>query len=158
MAKTEKYFRDVVLNYDGVECLIWPFSRKPNGYAEMFTKSHPSRYVHRRVCEAVNGPPPTPAHQAAHNCGRGEAGCVAKRHVEWKTQSENEADKIVHGTHARGERHGNAKITLPDVLFIRQSSEPQHVLAKRFDVTVSYISELQRELKWSWIAKGDPHA
>lgn len=57
--------------------------------------------VARMVCEEVNGPPPTPAHQAAHSCGKGHLGCITPQHLRWATQVENEADKLIHGTHNR---------------------------------------------------------
>lgn len=45
--------------------------------------------------------------------------CVHPQHVSWKTQKENEADKAVHGTAMRGERHHQAKLGEADVGLIR---------------------------------------
>lgn len=97
-----RFFREIVLAYDGNNCLPWPFGRHHNGYASMLSEGQ-TKYVHRLVCEEANGPPPTPKHDAAHSCGRGHEGCVTRRHLRWATRAENEADKIRHGTRiARG--------------------------------------------------------
>src|SRR5687768_13005961 len=61
--EAQRYYREVVLPYEGNECLFWPFSRRQNGYAQLNQRS-----VHRMVCEEKHGPPPTPRHQAAHSC------------------------------------------------------------------------------------------
>jgi len=82
------YYITVVLEYEGDECLIWPFYRNINGYAVM-----QSKLVHNLICHKVHGPPPTPRHQAAHSCKRGRQGCVTQGHIRWKTGSENCLEK-----------------------------------------------------------------
>lgn len=34
------------------------------------------------MCELVYGKPPMPKHQAAHNCGKGNLGCINPKHLE----------------------------------------------------------------------------
>jgi len=113
-----RFYCDVVLPYDGDECLIWPYGRTGRGYARVRADGK-EQYVYRLLCEERDGPPPTPKHQAAHSCGKGRAGCVNKRHVRWATRSENEADKVLHGTSNRGSRQGGARLTEADVLKIK---------------------------------------
>lgn len=103
-----KFVNDVVLPYQGDDCLMWPYSRT-KGYA-MMIQSKRTIYISRLVCEARNGLPPSPDHQAAHSCGKGHLGCVTPRHLSWKTRKENMADTVPHGTHKRGERHPLAKL------------------------------------------------
>lgn len=91
------YYHNVVLKYEGSSCLYWPYYTGGKGYGQIEIDGQ-RLYVHRLVCEAVNGPPPTPEHQAAHSCGKGHLGCVARNHLRWATRIENEADKILHGT------------------------------------------------------------
>lgn len=74
-------------------CLIWPFSKHPQAYADF---GGDKRSVHRFMCEYRNGPPPTPEHQAAHSCGRGHDGCVNPWHLDWKTAAENGLDRFRH--------------------------------------------------------------
>lgn len=96
-----RWLAEVALPYSGDECLIWPFARQKDGYPVI---SHEGRAygAHRRLCELVNGPPPTPQHQAAHGCGKGHLGCITNRHLRWATPAENCADKVIHGTNRPG--------------------------------------------------------
>ncbi len=104
-----RYFREVVLVYDGTDCLLWPYSCNDSGYGRMQFDGR-VQIVSRLACEEEHGPAPTPKHDAAHSCGKGHLACVAKRHMSWKTRAENMADKIVHGTSSRGIKSGAAKI------------------------------------------------
>lgn len=138
-------------DFSGDECLIWPFKRDRDGYAH--TK-HDGRDVRvpRLVCTDRHGPPPTPEHQAAHSCGKGHLGCVNGSHLGWKTASENQADRLIHGTHNRGERHNMAKLTEADVLAIRATSGvPQTKLAEQYGVSSTAISDIIRRKKWAWL-------
>lgn len=136
----------VATNHVGKECLIWPFARSADGYAR--SSRGP---VSREVCEAVNGPAPTPEHQAAHTCGNGHAGCVSGAHLRWKTRAENEADKLAHGTSSRGEGNGFAILSAAQVAEIRslKGTAPQHVIAKRFGVHQSQISRIVAGERWA---------
>lgn len=89
------------LDYQGDECLPWPFSRQPSGYGSFgyLGKLH---YAHRFICEATHGPPPSPKHHAAHSvCWRGQEGCVNNRHITWQTPSENAIDRGKFGFKSR---------------------------------------------------------
>lgn len=89
----ERYFREVVLSYDGDDCLIWPYSRDGHGYGQLF-RGGKNFTVSRLVCIEINGPPPGPDYDAAHTCDNGHLGCVAKRHMVWKTHAENMLDLV----------------------------------------------------------------
>lgn len=115
----ERFYQEVVLSYDGDECLAWPYSKGTYGYGTMTVKGR-RMGVHRRLCEDVNGPPPGPGYDAAHSCGRGHLACVTKRHLDWKTRKENCADMLIHGTRVRGDMGGRAKLTWKQVREIRQ--------------------------------------
>ncbi len=99
--------------FTGDGCLTWPFSTMPTGYGALgyLGKQH---YAHRFMCELVNGPPPSPTHEAAHSCGRGKFGCVDPRHLSWKTISENSLDCRGHGTQARNKRGNRGHLTDQD--------------------------------------------
>lgn len=148
----QRYYKNYVLPYDGDECLIWPYGSS-SGYGEM-TKDGKEGYVHRFVCEDEYGPPPTPEHQAAHSCGNGHIGCVTKRHLSWKTPKENQADRLIHGTGGRGEKHSQAKLTEEQVIEIRgyKGAEPKCVIAKRYGVTPRTISDIHRGKRWGWLS------
>lgn len=112
-----------------------PFAKFKNGYAELCIAGQTLR-VSRLVCERVHGPSPSPDHQAAHSCGKGHLACVTKRHLSWKTRSENMADKVLHGTSKRGENCNFTKLSEASVLEIRalRKSVPQSEIAARFGI------------------------
>lgn len=147
-----RFLDAVALVYDGHDCLIWPFARNGYGYG-LIRDGGAMVLVPRLICEAVHGPPPTPKHEAAHSCGKGHEGCVAKRHLRWATRVENFADKIVHGTIVRGEWHTSAKLTEADVRAIRalEGTASQRALAKRFGVSQRTVGQIQRREHWAWL-------
>ncbi|MER8602822.1 hypothetical protein NKH48_03370 [Mesorhizobium sp. M1233] len=153
----ERYYQEVVLGYEGDECLTWPFATKDSGYAQIWVgkKCHG---VHRRVCEHVHGPAPTRKHDAAHSCGNGHLACVTKRHLSWKTRKGNMADTLIHGTHSRGTRSSRARLNEAQVREIRalrgNKSEPE--IAKQFGVTRHAISNIVLRRTWAWLDDGRP--
>jgi hypothetical protein len=98
-----RYYNEVVRPYEGDDCLLWPYHRGGRGYAQISIDGK-TRYVSRMICEEEHGPPPTGSEEAAHSCGNGHLGCVARNHLRWATKLENEQDKIGHGTRYRSSR------------------------------------------------------
>jgi hypothetical protein len=145
--ETAKWLCDRV-DYDGEECLIWPFSLTRDGYGNLGYEGK-LHYAHRFMCELVNGPPPTPDHETAHSCGRGHDACVHPKHVSWKTRTENERDKVAHGT-TWGNRTERYKLTEPQVIEIRTLYPGKTVteLAAMFDVTRSNIRKILKRETW----------
>jgi hypothetical protein len=150
-----RFIHEVALQHTGDDCLMWTFGKNPDGYGQIW-RDGKVVLVSRYVCELVNGPPPTPEHQAAHSCGKGKIGCIAPGHLEWKTQAENEADKLVHGTHGRGERNSQAKLTETDVreIIALKGAEPQSKLAERFRVAPQTIASIHTGRSWGWVFEG----
>lgn len=151
-----RFIHEVAMAHTGDECLTWPFGKGLDGYGRVKVdgKSHlASRYV----CELVRGAPPTPDHEAAHSCGKGHEACIAPEHLWWKTHTENQADKIAHGTNtgARGERHGHAKLTEAEVREIRsmKGSASQSKLAEKFIVSRTTIRNIHNGRKWAWLSE-----
>lgn len=146
------YLKETVLPYRGDACLIWPYARLQDGRAEM---RHSGRtvYVSRLVCETIQGPPPTPKHEAAHSCGNGHGGCVTPLHLSWKLPNANHADKIRHGTTNRGTKSPMSKLTNEDVRKIRalQGIVTQKELALMFGVTKANISAIHTGRSWGWL-------
>lgn len=148
-----RYLREVAILYDGDECLLWPFTTNGAGNAQIRHRGR-NKLVSRIVCEEEHGPPPTPKHEAAHSCGKGHEACVTKRHLEWKTPKQNNADKLIHGTHNRGDRCPVAKLTEADVREIRRllaGGTVQREIATRFGVDQSNISQINRGHSWGWM-------
>jgi hypothetical protein len=117
-------------------------------YTESTDGKNVDRYIHRTVCHAFNGPPPSPSHEVAHRDG-----CKANNRPEnlyWATHVQNEADKVAHGTRLAGERVGNSKLTAEAVAKIRTmiGTAPQRVIAAKFGVTQMVISKIHRGQMW----------
>lgn len=69
-----------------------------------------TRAVHRIVCQAFHGDPPSDKHHASHINGKRDDN--KSENLRWLLPTENEADKIRHGTIASGKRNG--KYTKPE--------------------------------------------
>lgn len=123
-------------------CLIWPFSRKGGGYASI---SGDGLLVHRIMCEARNGPPPTPEHHAAHSCERGHDGCVNSWHLDWKTPSENQLDRYTGKPVAP-----SAKLNAEKVAEIRALNGLEHAetTAERYGVSESNVRLIWAGKTW----------
>ena len=71
----------------------------------------------------------------------------AATNLSWGTRAENVADMAVHGTTARGERMGSAKLTDQQVDLIRlRPDDLQAALAVEFNVSQSNISKIRAGL------------
>jgi hypothetical protein len=107
--------------------------------------------VHRLVCEAFHGPAPFPGAQVRHLDGNrlNNQAC----NLAWGTVAENRADRDAHGTTARGERHGCAKLTERQVRQIREryaaGGVTQTHLAKEYGVGQPMISDIVTRRRWA---------
>lgn len=150
---SKSYIRDVVLTFAGEGCLHWPYLLNDNGYARITDKSGGTELVSRRVCEMVHGPAPSADHYAAHSCGQGHEGCVNPKHLRWATPSENQMDRIAHGTHGLGERNPMAKLTADQV---RQIRTMQHLgspkVSRQFGVSEGAILMIWRGKTWASVS------
>lgn len=136
-------------NFLGNECLRWPFSYDPNGYGASGRGRHKIG-AHRAMCIAVYGNPPSSSHQAAHRCGN--RWCVNPAHLRWALPSENERDKVEHGTSPRGENNSNARLRLAEVLRIKalhRAGIPSNAIAEEYGLYTSYVNKIAAGKVWS---------
>jgi hypothetical protein len=151
-----RFIHEVVLHHVGDGCLPWPFAKTRDGYGLVWI-SGKNVIASRYICELAHGSPPTPEHEAAHSCGNGRDACISPDHLSWKTSAENKADMLIHGTHTRGERNAQAKLTeaaAREILALR-GKESQVKLAKRFMVGPSSIWRIHTGRSWAWVAEGE---
>lgn len=141
------------LNFDGDECLIWPFARMPIGYACAVTIDGIRTYAHRHICRLIHGDPPQPKLDTAHSCGNGHLGCVNPKHLSWKTRKGNMQDQIDHGRTQRGSKAYGATLTEDGVRHIRsmRGVMKQKELAAIYGVTREAISFIQTRRTWAWL-------
>lgn len=110
--------------------------------------------VHRLVCKAFHGQPPSPNHEVAHF--NGVRTDNAAKNLRWATRKENAFDKRRHGTHrfAFGEHAGRAVLTTEQVREIRRllgDGQRQSALAERFGVARTTISAIGNSYNWRHI-------
>jgi hypothetical protein len=103
------------------------------------------------VCEETHGPAPSPQHEAAHSCGNGSNGCVTKGHLSWKTPTENNADRLIHGTSNRGEQHPMVKLSEDAVRLIYRDSRTYEVIAADHAISFVTVSDIKRRRSWFWL-------
>jgi len=103
-----------------VGVVLKPFIRD-DGYP-MYMPRRAGRTLHAKahqlVAWAFLGPPPNEAAEVAHGDGN-----PANNHwsnLRWDSRSGNHADKVRHGTDARGEKHPLHKLTAEQVLSMRR--------------------------------------
>lgn len=145
------YLDAVVMSHDGQDCLFWPYSRS-RGAAMIYIDGRNAR-VAPIVCARRHGPAPSPEHEAAHSCGNDHMGCVSPHHLRWDTPSGNNQDKLLHGTHNRGERHNLAKLTEEDVRDIRRKrgTETYQQAADRYGVSLATVKAIYSRRTWGWL-------
>jgi hypothetical protein len=134
--KGMKWIRWHAEHYRADFCLVYPYYRLPNGYG-MFTEAGKTQYAHRVMCELVKGPPPSPGHEAAHECGNGDGGCANPVHLSWKTKSENRQDSLKHGTGVRQSGGGKGSLSFETVAEIRElkGEMTQREIAEKYNIS-----------------------
>lgn len=97
------------------------------------------------VAEAFIGPRPG-GMQVCHCDGQRTNNRV--ENLRYDSAAGNQGDRIRHGTHCRGERSPNARLTRERAHAIRQSAEPDASLAQRFGVSRKAVWLVRRNRTW----------
>lgn len=147
-----RFLHENVLLYKGDECLPWPHACSSTGYGVVFIDGKNCN-VHAVVCEKINGPRPSLDHVASHKCGNGHLGCCNPGHLEWQTRIEDCADRVTHGTAARGSKNSRSILNEESVREIRslKGKMSQDDIAKKFGVTKNVISQVMTRKSWAWL-------
>ena len=140
-------------NYAGSDCLKWPYTTTPQGRGSLWFRKRMTQAA-RVMCIIAHGAPPSPQHETAHSCGKGHEGCVNPKHLRWATHSENQMDRVAHGTTIRGSRHPLAKLTESDVREIRRllMTTSRKEVAAMFGVNRMTITLIDQGKNWAWLA------
>lgn len=126
------------------------------GYHKLLLVKDGKKYnvtVHRLVLEAFVGPRPK-GMQARHFPDRdGKNNNLSN--LSWATPKANQADRIVHKTDMRGDRHRGAKLTAAIAAEIRaiyvkgSPTAGLYALARKYGVTSSTIFAVIKNKTWS---------
>lgn len=137
---------------DTDDCVLWPFSVKTCGYGQVRWDGKVAAPT-RIVLESVQGPPPPePRIEAAHApevCHNPL--CVNPRHLRWANPTDNAADRLLDGTHARGEQNPSAKLVAKQVLAIYSSAAPTRILADEYGVSAQCVRAIRSGRRWGWL-------
>lgn len=145
---TEAFIKQA-LEYEGDECLLWPYSVDSSGYGQARIAGV-NMTAHRAVCIQAHGEPPFEGAQAAHyKCGNSR--CVTKAHLRWSTVTVNHDDKRRHGTMTQGERHPRARFTEEQILAIATSDLGPTELGKIHNCDKAVIYSIRSGRTWSWL-------
>lgn len=100
------------------------------------------------VCKAFHGEKPLPgrAFHAAH--ADGDKTNNKPGNLRWATPRENEDDKNVHGTHARGTRNGSSKLTDAEACEIYLATGTLTSIGERFGVHRSVVRRIKDRKCW----------
>lgn len=100
--------------------------------------------VHRLVCMAYHGMPPSTVHQVRHLDGNKLNNIPTN--LKWGTPEENYADKILHGTSLEGERHPMSKLSDKErehiIWVVSKGLVSQNKVAKALGMSQSAIQRL----------------
>ena len=110
--------------------------------------------VHRLVLNAFVGTCPEGMECCHYN---GDASDNHLSNLRWDTPKNNQADKLRHGTHNKGSRNGQAKLTEGEVATIKQllwAKVSQKKIADSFGVSRSAIMMIHNGQNWSHIEGG----
>ncbi len=130
------------------ECWNWTGSKDQHGYGRMRVDGKPI-LVHRIVWKDLFGPI-NYKQFVCHKCDN--PSCVNPAHLFVGDQQANMDDKMSKGRHhygvSKGESHGMAKITPDIVRAIRASGETGVVLALRFNLSKTHVSDIRNYKTW----------
>lgn len=149
-------FYERSLTYRGPGCLLWPFDTTDGGYPVLQWEGRP-QVVGRLVLEALEGPAPSPAHQAAHKpveCH--ERLCVWGAHLRWATAAENFADRELDGTAPFGEQAPNHKLTdakVAEILCLVFDGWKDSAIAAEYGVNSGTIWRIRNGETWKHIPR-----
>lgn len=146
--EVRRWLETVAIPYDGDECLLFPFTRKGDGYG-LVKINGKNIGPHVFVLTARGPSKPSPTHECCHSCGNGHLGCVSPRHLRWATHSENMAEAVAHGTTRNKPRfredHHDFRATDDVVAAIKAdlaSGLSQKAIARKYGFAQSHISRI----------------
>ncbi len=134
-------------------CLVWT-GCNIHGYGRV-TIGGKLFSSHRVAWEIANGPIPD-GQVVRHKCDNPP--CVNPEHLELGTYKENSGDMVARGRSngPRGERSGNAVLTLKNVSVIKQhliaGTKTQAELARTYDCSVSAINAIRLNITWRCVS------
>lgn len=134
------------------DCWEWQRAKNKQGYGVFALTSRTMVSAHRFAWMSAEGPIPEGL-CVLHRCDNPK--CVRPGHLFLGTFGDNNRDCSIKGRwrggSPPGERHGSARLSEKDVLFIRASHEKNVPLARRFGVNRQTIADVRDRRTWRHI-------
>lgn len=76
------------------------------------------------------------------------------RHLRWATRSENEQDKVAHGTLRKGSAINTSKLGIEQAMEVKRRArggESGVALALEFGITPAAVSAIKTGKNWGWL-------
>jgi len=145
-------FLESIKSTSETKCISWPFGMHSTGYGQV-NLDGVGRNASNAICRLANGDPPNGKPHAAHYCGN--RACVNPNHIRWTTVKENSADSRSHGTLAKGERNGHAKLTEREVVEIKKLIDAgtcsTREIGEIYSISRQAIRDIASERSWKHV-------
>lgn len=131
-------------------CWPWRKSKRSSGYGQCWFRQRV--WTASRVAYILTYGDIDPSLDVLHTCDN--PACCNPTHLWLGKASDNMKDCVRKGRIARGERHGNARLTAEQVKQIRKraaSGERHRVLAAEYGLHIKYIPEIVARKVWAHI-------
>lgn len=123
-------------------CMIWNGNKSADGYGEYYFCGKTLR-VHREAYRFVNGDFDDRL-IVCHRCDN--PSCANPDHLFLGTNRDNTNDMLAKGRSAKGERHGNSRLTSESVLAIRKMREEEGKSFRDIGVAFGICKEAARQV------------
>ncbi len=147
--QAERFWSLIDIPDDPMRCWEWQSNLYATGYG-LYNFQGKTQRAHRIMWYLIHNK--WPEQFLLHSCDNKI--CVNPNHLREGTQKENITDAMQRNRLAKGEQHGQAKLTEKDVLEIRseyQKGVRQKQLAKQYQINQSQVSAIVRRKRWSHI-------
>lgn len=146
----DRFMSHVQKSDDPDGCWIWMGSNNGTGYSQFGING--KLYLAHRVSFALFVGMIPDGMEVCHSCDN--RACVNPAHLFVGTAQDNSDDMVKKDRQAKGENHGQHKLTEKDVYQIREMSKQgytQQEVAEMFGINQSNICLILSERTWSWI-------
>ena len=97
--------------------------------------------MNRIVAETFLGLAPSDRHEVCHIDGNRANNCADN--LRWDTRAGNFSDKVLHGTHNRGQAHPLHRLSNSDISAIRLSASSNSDLSLTYAISPEYIGRIR---------------